>query len=204
MDRIDAVCSLIEPCDSLADIGCDHGRVALYALENGVKRVIAADISAGSLKKAQALLCGRPGAETVLSDGFDAIEQRVDCAVIAGMGGLKIVEILSRIDYRPTLILGAQHNIDKLRRYLTENGYRIERDTWLYDRGKFYAFIRAREGSSPPLTELQLVYGVYYKEKNESLKLFATEQMKKLRTYKQTEENKKLLALTEEVLKWQE
>ena len=76
MDRISAVCSLIRPCDCLADIGCDHGLVAKYALDNGVKEVIAADISEGSLKKAKKLLGGYPNVTYRLSDGFDRLRKR--------------------------------------------------------------------------------------------------------------------------------
>ena len=106
--RIDAVCSLILPGESLADIGCDHGLVAKYALENGVKRVIAADVSEKSLNKARELLSGRQNVRFVVSDGFDSIDERVEQAVIAGMGGSRIVELIDRLNYRPSLILGAQ------------------------------------------------------------------------------------------------
>lgn len=204
MDRISAVCSLIRPCDCLADIGCDHGLVAKYALDNGVKEVIAADISEGSLKKAKKLLGGYPNVTYRLSDGFDKIEKKADVAVISGMGGQTIIGILSRLTYKPELILGAQHNQKELREYLINNGYSIEEDFCVLDRGKFYDFMRVAEGQSPPLSAVQLQYGVYYKRKNPDLKACMLDALAKLKSYKATQSNLYKLELVKEVLKWQE
>lgn len=204
MDRISAVCSLIRPCDCLADIGCDHGLVAKYALDNGVKEVIAADISEGSLKKAKKLLGGYPNVTYRLSDGFDKIEKKADVAVISGMGGQTIIGILLRLTYKPELILGAQHNQKELREYLINNGYSIEEDFCVLDRGKFYDFMRAAEGQSPPLSAVQLQYGVYYKRKNPDLKACMLDALAKLKSYKTTQSNLYKLELVKEVLKWQE
>ena len=203
MDRIQAICTLIEPCGVLADIGCDHGLVSLYAVEKGVKKVIASDISEGSLQKARELLAGYDGVRFCVSDGFDSVDERVDTAVISGMGGRKILDIISRLSYRPTLILGAQHNVHELREYLCENGWMIEKDFCFFDRGKYYDFIRAVPGKSETPTTVQLDFGIFYKQKNEHLLSFLLDQKRKIKDYKQTESNLQRLALIEEVLKWQ-
>ena len=204
MDRISAVCSLIRPCGCLADIGCDHGLVARYALDNGVKEVIAADISEGSLKKAKKLLDGYPNVTYRLSDGFDGIEKKADVAVISGMGGRTIADILSRLTYKPQLILGAQHNQKELREFLIQNGYAIEEDFCVCDRGKFYDFMRANEGQSPPLSAAQLYYGVFYKRKNPDLKAYMLDQKAILESYKPTQSILYKVELVKEVLIWQE
>ena len=202
--RIDAVCSLILPGKSLADIGCDHGLVAKYALDHGVKSVIAADVSEKSLNKARELLSGRQNVRFVVSDGFDSIDKRVEQAVIAGMGGSKIVELIDRLDYRPSLILGAQSDRRKLREYLVTHGYKITRDFCFYDRGKYYDFIRAEEGESERYSETQLEYGAFYKQRNADLRAKAEEQKRKILGYKLTLENEKRLEMVEEVLSWQQ
>ena len=38
--RLEKVLSFIEPNDSLADVGCDHGYLALEAIKKGVKKVL--------------------------------------------------------------------------------------------------------------------------------------------------------------------
>ena len=75
MDRIDAICTLIEPCKTLIDVGCDHGLVSLYALKIGVEKVIASDISEGSLNKARTLIVDDERAKFTLSDGFKNISE---------------------------------------------------------------------------------------------------------------------------------
>ena len=34
--RIDTLCSLLTPCKSFADVGCDHGYCSEYMLKNGL------------------------------------------------------------------------------------------------------------------------------------------------------------------------
>lgn len=203
MDRIKAICSLVRPCNLLADIGCDHGFVAKHAVDIGVNEVIAADISEGSLNKARKLLEQYKNVSFFLSDGFDDIPVCVDEAVISGMGGLKIIDIVSRCRYKPVLILGAQHNQRELREFLVCGGYRITEDFCVFDRGKYYDFIRAEAGPSEGLTDVQLRYGVFYRRRNPDLERFALESEEKLRKYKRTQENNYKLALIEEVLRWQ-
>ena len=201
--RIDAVCSLIRPRDSLADVGCDHGLVAKYALDHGVTRVIASDVSEKSLAKARSLLSGYENVRFIVSDGFDAIDEKVGQAVVAGMGGSKIVNLISRLWYRPALILGAQCDQRKLREYLVTHGYKIVNDFCFYDRGKYYDFIRAEEDAGATLTETELEFGAFYREKNPHLKAKAEELKNKLLGYKLTPWNEVRLKMTEEVLSWQ-
>ena len=84
----------------LADIGCDHGKVAVYAVLRGLtEKSIAADISEECLKKARAL-AKEKGAESVevrVGDGMRVLkENEADNVVIAGMGGREIAKILSQ------------------------------------------------------------------------------------------------------------
>lgn len=203
MDRIAALCSLVTPCDRLADIGCDHGLVGKYALSIGVKELVAADVSIGSLSKAKKLLGIYGNVSFVVGDGFDNIEGRVDQAVIAGMGGRKIIDIVSRCGYRPRLVLGPQHNADEVRAFLVKSGYRITEDKCVFDRGKFYDFLVAEEGNGEMPDEIGLTYGAFYKRKNPDLAMLAAENLKKLNGYKDTPQTRNRIAMSEEVLKWQ-
>ncbi|MCL2822249.1 MAG: class I SAM-dependent methyltransferase [Firmicutes bacterium] len=57
MKRLQTICSLISKCRVFADIGCDHGQVALFVAKNGLAdTVVAADISEQCLKKAKVLI----------------------------------------------------------------------------------------------------------------------------------------------------
>ncbi len=131
-ERIAHICSLLSKADVFADVGCDHGYMAEYMLENGLcRKAYIADISAKSLKKAETLLA-RHIAEgrciPVVSDGLDGLPEKCDLVLIAGMGGEEIVKILSRAYLPEHFLLQPMKNSEKLRRYLVGRGARIERD----------------------------------------------------------------------------
>ncbi len=76
-DRMRAVAGLVQPCKSMADIGCDHGYVAMELVKSNVCRhVIAMDINRGPLDRAKrniADFCLQDYIETRLSDGVSAL-----------------------------------------------------------------------------------------------------------------------------------
>lgn len=167
--RLGAVCSLIERADTVADVGCDHGLVAKYCIENGLcKRMIASDISELCLDKARAALGSFENVEYKCCDG---IAFECDEAIIAGMGGLLMSEILTKASMLPkTLVLCPHRNPDSVRRTLTRLGYGIERDGICKERNKFYFVMRAKLGGNvQALDEEQYRFGVYYAEDCEAL-----------------------------------
>ena len=74
--RLEAAAALLGKTSVLADIGCDHGRFSAAMLQRGIaEKVIASDISAPSLKKAEQLanVCGLSSKmECRISSGFSA------------------------------------------------------------------------------------------------------------------------------------
>ena len=145
--RIDTLCSLLNPAEVFADVGCDHGYCSEYMLKNGLcARAILSDISKGSLAKAEALLAPyiRQGKATaVLGDGFLGVPKDVDEVLIAGMGGSEIVSILSdkKYGFMPKrFVFQPMHDAEKLRRYILENGGYIDRD-FTFEDVKFYDVI---------------------------------------------------------------
>ena len=167
--RLGAVCALIERADTIADVGCDHGLVAKYCAESGLcKRVIASDISESCLDKARRALAKYDNVEYRLCDG---IRFECDEAVIAGMGGLLITEILKNATTLPkTLVLCPHRNPDAVRRMLISLGYGIDRDGVCKERDKLYFVMRAKLGGEKMvLDELQYLFGVYYAEDCDAL-----------------------------------
>lgn len=149
--RIDTLCSLLLPAKLFADVGCDHGYCSEYMLKNSLcEKAIFSDVSKGSLKKAETLLCryiedGK--AESVLGDGFYGVPDTTDEVLIAGMGGHEIVGILSdeRYGFLPErFVFQPMHDAELLRRYLIGAGGILERDFTFKD-GKFYDVITGRK-----------------------------------------------------------
>ena len=167
--RIDILCSLLTPTDLFADIGCDHGYCTEYMLKNGLcEHAIASDISEGSLQKAKTLLAKYIAEERVtpvLGSGFAGVDESVGEGLIAGMGGVEIVKILSDEErgFLPRrFVLQPMHDTEKLRRYLVENGAVLERDFTFFAGEKYYDTIVGRKGASgerQAYTELEYEFG---------------------------------------------
>jgi tRNA (adenine22-N1)-methyltransferase len=142
--RLKAIADMLKGCGTVADIGCDHGFLTAYILENNIAgKVFASDISAVCLAKAERLIARlglADGCELSVGDGLTVLKRRVDTAVIAGMGGKKISEILSdgrRTDGTKTFVLQPMKNTDRLLKYLTENNYKILDRITVSDRRRY-------------------------------------------------------------------
>lgn len=163
--RLTAVVKEIEG-KSLADVGCDHGKVSIAAiLEGKVERVIACDISSKSLQKAIDLAekCQVKDIEFRAGDGLQVIgDGEVSCAVIAGMGGNEIMNILSRIPLGiKRLVLSPHRNVVELRSFLSKKNIYIDKDYIVKDGRKFYDIIVAQidSGKDCELDRGQLLLG---------------------------------------------
>ena len=152
-ERLSRIFAEIPPCNTFADIACDHGYIA-YAMLSGGKCdcVFISDISEKSLKKAQDLLSSyiKDGkAQSFVSDGFDNVP-KTDVALIAGIGGTLIIDILKRAksaDKLPdTLVLQPMKHVDKVRIFAVQSGYRIKKDFTAKAEGQFYDIIVLKKG----------------------------------------------------------
>lgn len=144
--RLEALYEAVNPGESVADIGTDHGYVPILLLQNGIsEKVILSDISTGSLAKAEENFrqMGIEIPETCfrIGDGLSSIEPgEVDALIIGGLGGRTIRQILAddpekTATYRK-LIVQPRNNSGELRYYLYQQGYDIRREI-LAPEGKF-------------------------------------------------------------------
>lgn len=143
-NRLLACCSFVHPGDRVADVGCDHGYLGIHLLLTGIARsVIASDVNQGPLDSARrnAEKYGvRQNIIFCLSDGVQNIPKDFDTLVCAGMGADTMISILSAAPWLKSpqyrLILQCQSKNPALRRYVTNQGYRIRQETLAQD-GKF-------------------------------------------------------------------
>lgn len=143
-DRLLACAGFVAPGDTVADIGCDHGYLGIHLLTVGIaKRVIASDINETPLQSARRNAHKFGVAERMsfhLSDGVCNIPRDFDVLICAGMGADTMVSILDAAPWlkcaRYRMILQCQSKTSLLRRYLSENGWRISEEIVLRD-GRF-------------------------------------------------------------------
>ncbi len=159
--RLAACARFVEPGSRVADIGCDHGYLGLHLLQTGLAaHVYAADINEGPLQSAlhNAHKFGFQDAMSFyLSDGLRNVPRDFESMICAGMGADTMISILQDAPWlRCTgyrLILQCQSRTHALRKYLSENGWKISREDALRD-GKFLYTVMLAEFApqTPPLT----------------------------------------------------
>lgn len=151
-DRMQAVAALVSPCKSMADIGCDHGYVAIELIRSRTcEKVIAMDINKAPLERAKGNISDygmQEYIETRLSNGAAALmPNEADGIVCAGMGGRLVISILEQsralICEMKQVVLQPQSELDEVRRYLRTNGYLIEKEDMIFEDGKYYPMMRA-------------------------------------------------------------
>ena len=165
-NRLLTVCGYVRKGDRVADIGCDHGYLGIYLLVNGIAaHTIESDVAQGPLDSAMrnARKFHTENAMTFcLSNGAKDIPRDFDTLVCAGMGADTIISILTDspwlADGRYRLILQCQSKRPELRRYLSDHGWRIARETLARD-GKFiYTVMDVVYEPGHPLTEAQAYF----------------------------------------------
>jgi len=168
--RLQAIVSLVPRGSRVADVGTDHGYVPVWLVkENIAASAIAMDIRSGPLNRA-AEHVARYGVEDRvelrLSDGLrELLPGEADTIIIAGLGGPLMTEILARGELvaqaAKTLILSPQSDIPGVRIFLRENGYRIDRELFLRDEGKYYTVMAVSRGPARPGRYIDDLYGGY-------------------------------------------
>lgn len=154
-ERLKAVAGMVTVGNRVCDVGCDHGFVPIYLVQQGKSpRVLAMDLREGPLRAAREHVAayGLDGQiETRLSDGLHNYNiGEADTLICAGMGGGLMSRILAQESKKAAsfqeLILQPQSEIEQIRRFLRENGYCILDEEILLEEGKFYQVIRAVPG----------------------------------------------------------
>lgn len=150
--RLLSVVSLVKNGSVVADVGTDHAYVVAYLIENGIiEKAIASDINKGPLENARQTLvdCGiSEKVELVLSDGLVNIkENAADDIVIAGMGGILISEILQNAPWVQNenihIVAQPMTHAEILRKWLCDNGFKIQREVASTDGKRVYVAISA-------------------------------------------------------------
>jgi SAM-dependent methyltransferase len=154
--RLRYIIDITDNFNVIADIGTDHGYVAVGLLqEKKAHKVISSDISSNSLQKAIDYVKSNyleDKIDTRVGSGLSVLQaDEADAVIIAGMGGVLISKILED-DYdnkfskkSPTLILQPVQQASNLRYYLYENNFDIIDEHYIDDMGKYYHIIIAKK-----------------------------------------------------------
>lgn len=189
--RMKAVADLAGMGDCLADVGTDHGYIPIYLLEEGrFQRGIAMDVHEGPLLRARENIQSHGLSDRIscrLGDGLERLGKgEADTVVIAGMGGSLIIRILTEgeevLKEVSRLVLQPQSEIAKVRDFLQEQGYQIEKEHMVLDEGKYYQAMRIGHGRMEKLLPEEAKYGSFLLKENDScLKEYLNREEQKFR-----------------------
>ncbi|MDR2656336.1 MAG: class I SAM-dependent methyltransferase [Oscillospiraceae bacterium] len=154
--RLAAVTDYVPTCESVADVGTDHGYASARLLaEKRCNLVFATDISHKALSRAKTNLTQMGFADRVrfvLGDGIIALEDcepKPSAIMIAGMGAQSIVDILddgcaalARLG-DPILSLSPNRDPELVRHWLNSHGYAVSRERVVCSAGRWYPVLRA-------------------------------------------------------------
>ena len=151
--RLQTVADFVENCETMADVGTDHGYIPIYlVLNRKVKKAIAMDVNPGPLQRAKEHICQyglEHAIETRLSDGCFALKPgEADAIVIAGMGGALMQRILEQGEAAAKaaqrLVLQPQSEAALFRQFLFRHGYQILAEDMALEDGQYYPIIAAQ------------------------------------------------------------
>jgi tRNA (adenine22-N1)-methyltransferase len=158
-ERLQAIADMVPVGVTMADIGTDHAYLPIYLIShNVVARAIAGDIHQGPYLSAKNAVVAAQLEEFISvrrGNGLEVVRPgEAETVVIAGMGGLNIIDILrSRPEVTATLkrlIVQPMIAAAAVRMWLQTNGWQIISEQLIQEDGKLYQIIAAEPGESQP------------------------------------------------------
>lgn len=149
--RMQAIAGLVTPGLRVCDVGCDHGFISIYLIQQTISPyVIAMDVNRGPLQTAEAHVEGYGLSHQIelrLSDGVHQLAVgEAEALICAGMGGRLIRRILEegweKLADMQELILQPQSEIGELREYLYQKGCLIAEEEMVKEDGKYYVMMK--------------------------------------------------------------
>lgn len=194
--RLKRIAEHVDKCESVADIGTDHGYIPIYLVKEGIcKKAIASDINKGPIEKAKVNVAFEGVSNKVkclLGPGLNPLKVgEVNGVILAGMGGNLTRDILladmDKVKKYDFIILQPAQNPEVLREFLYKNDYEIIDEDLIKDEGRFYELFKVKynENSEKLVFEDGLYYEVspLLREKNHSLfKEFIEEKINRCET----------------------
>lgn len=188
--RLLAVASFVDDGVYLADVGSDHALLPIYLLQtNKIKWCQAIENKSGPYVRMKAAINEAGFSSYVdcsLSDGLDELNDEVNSIVIAGMGGLKTIEILEKhkdkLSHVDTIIVDPHRDIAKVRKHVTALGYKIVDEKMIFEDKIYYSIIKFKRSDTPiKYNEEQYLFGpINLSKKDEVFSDFLLLQKKKI------------------------
>jgi tRNA (adenine22-N1)-methyltransferase len=154
-NRLKAIANYVRSDAKIVDIGCDHALLDIYLVSNNPNiKAIAVDVKEGALNQARKNIAKYNMQESIdlrLGDGLDAVlKSEIDTIIISGLGGPKIIEILTsnkdKLTQVDDLILQSNTGHYGLRKEVCSLGYYIADENLVKENNIIYLIIYFKKG----------------------------------------------------------
>ena len=175
-DRLLCIANLVNDNCSIIDIGCDHGLLDIYLINNRNNvSIIASDINKNAIENVKYNIKKYrvKGIDTRLGNGLDVVNKdEIDTIVISGMGTYTIIDIFNnnkdKLDNVNSIIIQSNNHIDILRKYLISINYYIDEEVLVKDSNIIYTIISFKKGKKK-YSDKELFLGPILLEKKDKL-----------------------------------
>lgn len=154
-------------CDTMADIGTDHGYLPIYLIQSGrSKKCIATDVNKGPLSRCRenADKAGYSALiETRIGNGLSCIcENEVDTIAVCGMGGILISSILTAgadvAKSCKSIVIQPQTHWHSVRKTIHSIEFSIIDEEMVFEDGMFYTIMNCVPGNEK-YSEIEYLFG---------------------------------------------
>lgn len=164
--RLKHIANYVDDFSNVIDVGCDHALLSIYLEKNkNCSSIIASDINEGPLNHARENIkfYNSKKVKLKLGSGISTIEDNTDTVIIGGMGTSTIISILNedkeKLKDIKKIILSPNNDFEILRNAILKFGFIIEREEFVFERGKFYPIIICIKGKKE-FSDQDLKFGV--------------------------------------------
>lgn len=160
--RLAAVARHIPKDAVIADIGTDHAYLPVYLIQQGrVQKALAGEVTLGPYHAAQETVRSCKLEQKIdvrLGNGLGVLQPgEADVAVLAGMGGKTIINILMAghevLKDLKRLIVQPMRDVAAVRRWLVRNGWCFVDEEMVYEDGHYYVIIASEKGTEKIVDE---------------------------------------------------
>lgn len=151
--RLMCIVNNMDKCESVIDVGTDHGYIPIYAVKNKIcTKAIASDINKGPKEKAESNVRFEGVSDKIqcrLGAGLATVKfGEVESAIIAGMGGNLIRDIIvqdiKKVQKFKYMILQPAQNAEILREFLYKGPFEILKEDLVIDENIFYEVFKVK------------------------------------------------------------
>jgi tRNA (adenine22-N1)-methyltransferase len=167
MKRINSIIKHIKSNSTIIDVGSDHALLSTSLVKHTpIKHIYNVEKNIGPLNNSIANTRCFNNITNIHANGlnFTLPERRIDYCVIAGMGGHKIIKIMTHHNAKKcqTFILQPANNTSDLRRFLAASGYFVGYEEIICEHGVYYdLLVVSKHRGMPIVSDEDIFFGPF-------------------------------------------